>query len=76
MLISRMKSHKRETKDILLLIRELELYFAKERASGSRLAEMRHFWHEFINVALHSEAVTAPSCYRTSSAYGREILTR
>lgn len=58
-----MKSHNRETKDVLLLIHELGLCLAKERVSVSRLVEMRHFWHEFINVALHSEAVTAPACY-------------
>lgn len=75
-LISRMKNHKRETKDVLLLLCELDLCFPKERASVSGLAEMRHFWHEFINVALLREAVTVPSCYRASSAHGEEMEKR
>ena len=40
----------------------------------SRLAEMRHFWHELINVALYSEAVMAPFCHTVGSAYGEKIL--
>lgn len=48
--------------------------FGKERASISRLAKMKHFWHELIKVALYSEAVTAPFCHTVESAYGEEIL--
>jgi len=31
-----------ETKDVLLLVHELDMCFGEERASISRLAEMRH----------------------------------
>lgn len=43
--------------------------FGKERASISRLAEMRHFGHELINVALHTEAVMAPFCLFIEKKY-------
>lgn len=53
---------------------ELDMCFEKERAYISRLAEMRHFWHELVNVALYSEAVTAHFCNTVGSAYGEKIL--
>lgn len=70
----RIEIYERERKDGLLLAHELDSCFGKERASISRLAEMRHFWHELINIALYSEAVTVPFSHTVKSANREEIL--
>lgn len=71
-MISRINSYERETIHVLFLVHELDICFGKGRASISRLAEMKHFWHELIAVALHSEAVMTPFNRTVGSLMGKK----